>query len=38
MHMRAFTAVSVVMQEIQRENLEYKRYSEGIKKKKAICL
>ena len=36
--MRAFTAVAVVMQEIQRKNLEDKRYSKGINKKKAICL
>ena len=28
--MRAFTAVAVVMQEIQRENLGDKRYSVGI--------
>ena len=35
MHMRAFAAVAVVMQEIQRENLEYKRYSEGINKKES---
>ena len=33
--MRAFTAVVVVMQEIQRENLEDKRYSEGINKKES---
>ena len=39
MYMRAFTVVAVVMQEIQRENLQDKRHSEGInKKKKAICL
>ena len=35
MYMRAFTAVAVVMQEIQRENLEDKRYSEGINKKES---
>ena len=33
--MRAFTAVVVVMQGIQRENLEDKRYSEGINKKES---
>ena len=31
--MRAFTAVAVVMQGIQREILQDKRYSEGINKK-----
>ena len=37
--MRAFTAVAVVMQEIQRENLEDKQYSEGINKKESnLCL
>ena len=35
MYMRAFTAVAVVMQEIQRENLEDKKYSEGINKKES---
>ena len=35
MYMRAFTAVAVVMQEIQRKNLEDKRYSEGINKKES---
>ena len=34
MCMRAFIAVAVVMQGIQRENLEDKRYSEGINKKR----
>ena len=38
MCMRAFTAVAVVMQGIQREHLEDKPYSEGINKKKAIYL
>ena len=35
MYMRAFTAVAAVMQEIQRENLEGKRYSEEISKKES---
>ena len=36
--MQSFTAVAVVMQETQRENLGDKRYSEGINKKKVICV
>ena len=35
MYMLAFTAVAVVMLEIQRENLEDKRYSEGINEKES---
>ena len=35
MCMRAFTAVAVVTQGIQRENLEDERYSEGINKKES---
>ena len=35
MCMRAFTAVAFVMQEIQRENLEDKLYSEGINKEES---
>ena len=35
MYMLAFTVVAVVMQEIQKENLEDKRYSEGINKKES---
>ena len=35
MYMRAFTAVAVVMQEMQRENLEDKEYSERINKKES---
>ena len=35
MYMQAFTAVTVVMQEIQRENLADKRYTEGMNKKES---
>ena len=36
--MRELSAVAVVMQEIQKENLEGKRYSEGINKKSNLSL
>ena len=35
MCMRAFTAVAAFMQEIQRENLEDKRFSEEVNKKES---
>ena len=33
--MRAYTATAVVMQEIQKDDLEDKRYSEGINEKES---